>query len=386
MSTRGFKEGGASSPSLFNVLSEVMFRELGRRVSGVKLAAVQEVLVGLKACKTEDLDMGVALRKLIALLFADDSTLPTQFRDMEATEKEMGKVAKMVGQEIHPDKTERLLIRGKWGHEEVHGPPTKCGAVELPGFQPIAKIVGGDITAEHSYEGGFRRHMKKTRTAWAIWRPTLSRQKGLSRLQKGALIKSNILTHVYYCAGVRYWSRDQFNEVDVFVNRMLRCLTRTRFTAMKGRQNNYDIRLSFGIRSARLTVDLLTLAYVGHKVRQGRDEPGMEGKREWYEKRFPEGRAEGWIAQAMLVMDVEDGMMGLGAGGGQKRTLAQQWRDVMKRAGVAADMTKRDWSRAVTYFQDLEDYAEWTASYDGGRNHPSQQCSAFKRRGMICNV
>lgn len=365
MSTRGFKEGGASSPTLFNVLSEVMFRELARRLPGLELLEQDEILTKLRSIQPGDIDfdLGIIVRRIIAVLFADDSTLFTRMSGAKKAEDEVKTVAKLVGQEIHPDKTERVLVRGRWEREGIYGPPTRDGILEMAGFQPQAKIVGCDISGVHSAEVSFRRHFKKADVAWRIWRPILKRQRGLPRHVKGSLIKSNILSHVYYCTGVRYWTQPLFNEVDTFVNKMLRCLTATSFRSMRGKQNNFDLRHSFGLHSARLTVELLTLSYIGHKFRQGRDATTGPGKKEWYDARFPAGRIDKMIMQSLLVWDAEGGVVNMA---GQRRSLARQWREIMERAGVEPEMSKTEWAKRTNDYVAAEEYAEWTASYAGG--------------------
>eukprot|EP00392_Amoebophrya_sp_AT5.2_P004163 g4171.t1 len=164
-STRGFTEGGCSSPSLYNVLSAPMYKEMASRMHGVKYIRAQELVTRLLSVSDHDPQQADEIvKELIALLFADDATFPTQYKHAEETEEAAAEVARVFGQEMHPDKTERLLIRSQHtvdGDYEGPQPRGQSGPLLPVGYQSSARIVGCDITDRHSAEGQFRRHMTK---------------------------------------------------------------------------------------------------------------------------------------------------------------------------------------------------------------------------------
>ena len=354
---RGLREGCPSSPILFNVFHQVVMRIA---TSARKRKAVET-----------DMDMGISFNwvpgnsfpgnrlwekynseakriKIDKALFADDTTLAGNKKEIDQGVEETKKVMNAFEERNNDNKEETL----DFGNEE-----------------------GNKIRMLGSWMGWEEDINQRLRRGGAAWIKVKSRLKGsrLSKKTQARIVEACVESTILFDCQARTWRKGEIKKLQKFMDKRYRTIwsrgNQPPLRQMQAEQKNMqDVRNDLGVKSLRWKIEKRVLERVGHVFRMPDD-------------RMVKGVVLGWLDKLENWEKVP----------GKKRKTLLYWKGLLRESGV--DYTQigmltqdRDHWRALV--RDRMNHLEaWEKA--GGKqtlNERGQRNTTQEETSLVCPV
>ncbi|CAE7804986.1 unnamed protein product [Symbiodinium sp. CCMP2592] len=253
----GFREGCPSSPVCFSVFHNFAIRgflQLRKKHGdeGLRLSIKPGGPLNTRKALSKKPEHDEVMR-LLAVLFADDTTGLTRLSHLDAFEKDMQDALELYEEKLHPGKTHRLRA----GH--LPGPRSK--------FDDAVRFLGVWL----QWDGGHDRDTHERLTAASrVW-GQLSRQLprlGLAVWQKGQVVNATVVNCLLFGCERRTYTSKQLSKFQSFLNRITFLICGQRRRTMSDDQLTLaDLRKKCGILPVRHVIETRQLQYLGHLAR-----------------------------------------------------------------------------------------------------------------------
>jgi hypothetical protein len=173
-------------------------------------------------------------------MFADDTTAVSRESGQEARERLLVHTLKEWGETVKPSKTKRLAVR-----------PEREGDADK--YQEAVTLVGGWL----QWDGGHFKDMEKRLEAASKLLHKLHKMLpkfGLGEKQVGTLIKATIVRCLLYGMKARAVSGREERRLQVFLNKVIKGITRQRIKNVHDDQVMIDLSRWVGIQSVHVMI------------------------------------------------------------------------------------------------------------------------------------
>ena len=377
--TRGCREGCPSSPACYNLYHSFPMQQFenerqDRRGQapirgGLQVGARMDRVKCPRKVGQQDITV-----ELDNVLFADDTTIFTTVEQHREDEQHLGRVLEAWGEDLHPDKTERLPMG--MSLEEA----AQLAGVPPQSLQASARFLGAWITHDASQRVDTEKRISRAKLLWnKLWKQL--QRLNLPAHTMGRLFESTVMATMLYSAESRGFTKKEVKSMQIFVNRCVLGLLNVRQREM------HDNRLAFTnlwrklrIPSVAVAIGVRQLRWLGHLARLPDTRLEKQVLWLWLEGRGPQSGRRKRMAG---TIDVTRGLWSRLADMQQTLRLPSQgwerlWTDrAIKDGGVAWRKDIRAWQAAKEKAED-EDLWE-TRHAPGGRSETQAQDRAQRR-------
>ena len=293
---RGLREGCSTSPILFNIYHQAVMRQAGEarvaneRDVGVEWKWVPGSTFAGKARWEKGSTEGVSVR-ISELLFADDTTLVGEWREMESGANEVKEVM---------NKFEEKNNEGK---EEV----LEFGSDQANEIRMLGSWVGAEADGK-----------KRIKRASGLWASVKERLKGtyLSKRWQARIVEACVESALLFDCQVRMWWKKDMKRLQSWMDKCYRYVWSDRngepLRQMQERHvNMQDVRNRLNVKSVQWKIEKRVLERIGHVMRMGNDRLTKAVTLGWYEK-----------------------LEGTHKVKGKKRKTVLYWKRVLREAGI----------------------------------------------------
>jgi hypothetical protein len=261
--SRGFREGGVSSPLCFNVVMNILVLLMKQECQGVDFVFDDTFPHCAPLNKRARVMNGRFT--LHNLLFADDITNATFMRWLEHNEQKIAGITPLSGHEVHPKKTERMLVR-KEGMVEAPNPPR--GPDDPPHYKEVVKVVGGHKQSSGLFDAEVHERLAKSGRQFGKWRG-ITESMDLTPLELGNLMLVNVCSVLTFnCQRAIY--QKALREYQTFMNKVVRycCSYTLQELQDDSDKNQADLRIECGIPHVQVLIENLQIRFVARILRK----------------------------------------------------------------------------------------------------------------------
>ena len=196
---------------------------------------------------------------LSVLEFADDTNVLYRKRDASTVEEITIRTLLEVGEEAHPDKTDRMVA----GVRDD----------ELPeGFSATVRFLGPWIDMNGGYVTDTATRLEKAREVWRKVKVKLP-MLGVGLRARARVVQATVVATLLFGAEIRTFSRKDIDKYRKFLGGVIRYISYNKTTGegtMRGMQGNTtttDLRLKAGLEDVQTQIIQRQARYIGHVAR-----------------------------------------------------------------------------------------------------------------------